>query len=214
MAVAEGLDQRSERKRRDILDAARKHFMREGYASAGMEAVARDACVSTATLYSYFPSKADLFRRVIADISDSFSQVINETVAVEADSPVGQLRRFAHAYGRFMSDRFVRSVFRLVVAERRRFSDVAGYFYGRARADFGGNLIGILERLRAEGVIEVAKPSSAAGQLMGMIEHPTFVVPMVVGDETLTERPVEEICDEAVDTFLARYAVRRPEPVG
>jgi AcrR family transcriptional regulator len=206
MTTAEGLDQRSERKKRDILDAARRHFMTEGYASTGMEAVARDACVSTATLYSYFPSKADLFRQVVKEAADQFSDLMLEAVTVEGD-PAEQLREFARAYGRFMGDRFVRSVFRLVAAERRRFTDVATYFYDRARADFGGTLIGILKRLDAEGRLHVPKPATAAGQLLGMIEHPVFLVPLVTGDETVARRPLDQICDEAVETFLARYAV-------
>ncbi|HEY0053410.1 MAG TPA: helix-turn-helix domain-containing protein, partial [Caulobacteraceae bacterium] len=65
-------------KRRDILRAARKHFMVEGYAAAGMEAVARDASVSTATLYVYFPSKADLFAKVIDDAAEDFSRLMRE----------------------------------------------------------------------------------------------------------------------------------------
>src|SRR5260370_20625350 len=50
MRTVEGPEQRSERKRLDILAAARKRFMVEGYASTGMEQVPRAASVSTATL--------------------------------------------------------------------------------------------------------------------------------------------------------------------
>jgi AcrR family transcriptional regulator len=206
MTTAEGLDQRSERKKRDILDAARRHFMTEGYASTGMEAVARDASVSTATLYSYFPSKADLFRQVVKEAADRFSDLMVVTASVDGDS-TQQLRDFARAYGRFMGDRFVRAVFRLVAAERRRFADVAAYFYQRGRDDFGGTLISILQRMHNEGRLRVPKPAAAAGQLLGMIEHPVFLVPLVTGDETIAQRPLELICDEAVETFLARYAV-------
>jgi hypothetical protein len=116
-----------------------------------------------------------------------------------------QLRAFARAYARFMAEPFVRSVFRLVAAERRRFEQVARYFFERGRTDFGGTLISILKRLQDEGHVHVEKPSWAAGQLLGMIEHPTFLVPMVTGDETRAARSLDEIADDAVDTFLARY---------
>lgn len=180
--------------------------MIEGYASTGMEQVARDASVSTATLYSYFPSKADLFQHVIEDAAGSFSRLITETAAVRGDS-AAQLRAFAYAYANFMADPLSRSVFRLVAAERRRFEPVARHFFERGRSDFGGTLISILERLRGEGRVKIDKLSWAAGQLMGMIEHPTFLVPLVTGDEHKAERPIEDICDEAVRTFLARYGV-------
>ena len=49
-------------------------------------------------------------------------------------------------------------------------------------------------------------PSWAAGQLMGMIEHPVFCVPLVTGDEVFAERPPAQVAADAVETFLARYA--------
>jgi AcrR family transcriptional regulator len=204
MSANDDHELRSERKRRDILEAAKRRFMTEGYASTGMEAVAREATVSTATLYSYFPSKADLFQHVVEDAAGSFSGHIEE-VAQAGDDSLTQLRGFALGYARFMAEPFVRAVFRLVAAERRRFETVARYFFERGRTDFGGALIGIIKQLDAEGLVRVEKPSWAAGQLMGMIEHPTFLVPMVTGDETHAQRSLEEISHDAVETFLARY---------
>lgn len=207
MPIDDERDARSERKRRDVLDAARRRFMTEGYASTGMEAVARDAGVSTATLYAYFPSKADLFNVVVEDAAEAFLRRIDETAQVQGDG-AAQLRAFTLAYARFISDPFVRAVFRLVAAERRRFESVARRFYNRLREEFGGVLIAILRRLEAEGRVRTAKPSWAAGQLMGMIEHPTFLAPLAAGDDAPIERPLEDICEDAVQTFLARYGVR------
>jgi AcrR family transcriptional regulator len=181
--------------------------MVEGYASTGMELVARDAGVSTATLYSYFPSKADLFKHVIEETAQTFSALLTDVTSVKGDT-IAHLREFAYAYGRFMYDPFTRSVFRLVTAERRRFEAVARQFYGRGRDVFGGALVGILVRLQTEGRVKCDKPSWAAGQLMGMIEHPTFMVPLISGEEVTVERNVEHICDDAVETFLARYGAK------
>jgi len=210
MTEGEAPEERSDRKRRDVLAAARRRFMVEGYASTGMEQVARDASVSTATLYSYFPSKAELFQHVIDDAADSFSRLITDTATVRGDSTT-QLRAFAYAYANFMADPLARSVFRLVAAERRRFEPVARRFFERGRTDFGGTLISILDRLRGEGLVRIEKLSWAAGQLMGMIEHPTFLIPLVTGDEHKAERPIEDICDEAVRTFLARYGTAKAD---
>jgi AcrR family transcriptional regulator len=204
---------KSDQKRRAILEAARRHFMAEGYAGAGMEAIAREAAVSTATLYSYFPSKTDLFKRVVEEAALEFSDRISRTTS-NGVSGEEQLRAFALAYARFMADSFVRSVFRLVAAERRRFEPTAKYFFERGRSDFGGVLMGILTRLQAEGRLEIGKLSWAAGQLMGMIEHPTFMVPIVTGDDVGAERSLEQICDDAVETFMARYAAPMPRRSG
>lgn len=49
------------KKRRDIIDGARRVFFDKGFDAASMDAIARAASVSKATIYVYFPSKADLF---------------------------------------------------------------------------------------------------------------------------------------------------------
>jgi AcrR family transcriptional regulator len=200
---------RSDRKRRAILDAARSHFLVEGYAAAGMEAIARSAGVSTATLYSYFPSKNDLFEQMVEDAAFEFTvRIPPPGRSAVGSGGVEQLRTFAVAYAGFMADPFVRSIFRLIAAERRRFTPTARHFFERGRSDFGGALMTILKRLQDEGVAEFPKLSWAAGQLMGMIDHPTTIVPLMSGDELTPERGLEQICDDAIETFMARYWIR------
>ena len=194
-------------RRGNIIREARRHFMSEGYASTRIEPIARAASVSTATLYGYFPSKADLFAAVIADASADFSEQMHGVRCADGDART-QLTRFAVAYAGFMGDPFVRSVFRLVMAERPRFRDVAMGFFERGRHDFGLPLMEALTALSARGELKLDKASWAAGQLMGMIEHPVFFMPLVTGDEVQAARSLDSIAGDAVETFLARYAAR------
>jgi len=197
-------DDKLSAKRERVLEAARRHFMQHGFSDTGIEQVARDSKVSTATLYDLFPGKTQLFQAVIDDAGRDFSRRISEVVARDGDLPA-RLNQFAAAYARFMSDPFVRAVFRLVAAERRRFSQVAQDFYDRGRKEFGGALIGILTEMEAAGLVKIPKMSTAAGQLLGMIDHPTFLVPLVTGGEVEASRSPEQIAAEAVETFMARY---------
>lgn len=191
-------------RRASILRHARTQFMREGYAATRMEPIARQASVSTATLYAAFASKEILFSAVIQDASDDFATQMAAVHVLEGDARV-QLTTFIAAYARFMRDPFVRSVFRLVMAERPRFQDVAMQFFERGRDYFGAALIRSIVQLNARGELVCEKPSWAAGQLMGMVEHPTFFVPLVTGDQVKSSRSVEQIAEDAVETFLARY---------
>ena len=197
---AEGL----RHKRNDLLNVARRHFMADGYAAARMEAIARDASVSTATLYAFFPSKTDLFTQVISDASDDFSRQL-QGVQVGGGTVRDQLTAFAETYAAFLADPFVRAVFRLVMAERKRFEQTADRFFERGRAEIGGVLMQVIGEHVETGALKVERPSWAAGQLMGMIEHPVFFVPMVTGDAVRSRRDVRCIVSQAVDTFLARY---------
>ena len=191
----------------NIIREARRQFMSEGYAATRMEPIARAASVSTATLYGYFPSKAVLFSAVIDDASGDFADHMQRVHCDDGDARI-QLTRFARAYAGFMGDPFVRSVFRLVMAERPRFRDVAMGFFERGRRDFGQPLMVVLTSLVARGELRIDKASWAAGQLMGMIEHPVFFVPLVTGDEVQCARTSDAIADDAVETFLSRYAPR------
>jgi hypothetical protein len=82
---------------------------------------------------------------------------------------------------------------------------MAASFFDRGRSDFGGPLMRALSELHARGELVIHKPSWAAGQLMGMIEHPVFFMPLVTGDEVTALRPVPVIVSDCVDTFMARF---------
>lgn len=193
-------------KRETILRHARRAFTTEGYAGARIEPIARDAGVSTATLYALFDGKAELFAAVIEDAAVDFDRLMRHVRA--ADGPARErLTHFAVTYAAFMADPFIRSVFRLVMAERPRFRDVAMTFFDRGKADFGKVLIDALRELVDRGELRIGHTSWAAGQLMGMIEHPVFFMPLVTGDEVMPVRAVEQIATDALETFLARYGV-------
>ena len=59
--------------------------------------------------------------------------------------------------------------------------------------------------MSAEGALKLGNPNHAAGQLMGMIEHPILLSALMLGDGHEIERDVDQIADEAVSTFMARY---------
>lgn len=192
-------------KRQIILRYARAAFISEGYAGARIEPIAREAGVSTATLYALFAGKSELFSAVIDDAAEQFSRQMANVRALEGDART-QLTSFAEAYAGFMGDGFVRSVFRLVMAERPRFEATARRFFEKGRTEFGATLIGILkDHLARGGLKDVEKPSWAAGELMGMIEHPVFFVPLVTGDEVRAGRTNAQVVAHVVDTFMARY---------
>lgn len=196
-------------RREAVLRCARTAFVTQGYAAAKVEPIARDAGVSTATLYSLFEGKAGLFSAVIDHAADEFADRVRG-FDIGGGGAREQLLRFSLAYAEFMGDPLVRSVFRLVISERRRFNEVANRFVERGRSDFGAVLIRILDNLvEAGGLASIEKPSRAAGQLMGMIEHTIFFVPLVSGDDLRIRRSREEIAEDAVETFLARYAARQ-----
>lgn len=56
-------------KQGQILSGARRVFLREGFAAASTDVIAREAGVSKRTLYSYYPSKEELFQDVLRGLT-------------------------------------------------------------------------------------------------------------------------------------------------
>lgn len=206
MLISAGLN-RSERKKIEILAAARGVFLRQGYPDAGMEVVARVAGISTATLYAYFPSKAALFEAVVGDTVRDLAEPVQDSLGAVGDARA-RLTAFALAYAGFMTQPATRAMFRMITSERRRFEALADIFLRGARQALGGAAIRLIEDLVASGELRVDASSWAAGQLLGMLDHPTLVLGLSAGDEAQAERPLTGLCADAVETFLARYGVR------
>ena len=206
MLIGAGLN-RSERKKTEILTAARGVFLRQGYTDAGMEVVARMAGVSTATLYAYFPSKAKLFEVIVGDVVRDMAEPVRESLRARGDARA-RLTAFALAYAAFMAQPATRAMFRMVTNERRRFEALADLFLNGARQALGGAAIKMIEDLVASGELKVDKSSWAASQLLGMLDHPTLVLGLSAGDEAQPARPLADVCADAVETFLARYGVK------
>jgi AcrR family transcriptional regulator len=72
------------RTRRAILDAAVARFGREGYRSASVADIARDAGVGGTVAYAYFPNKEALF---LAAVDEDAAAVIEASLADLVDAP-------------------------------------------------------------------------------------------------------------------------------
>ncbi|WP_297509281.1 TetR/AcrR family transcriptional regulator [uncultured Caulobacter sp.] len=206
MLIGAGL-KRAGHKREEILASAAALFLRQGYADAGMEVVARTAMVSTATLYAYFPSKADLFKAIVMETVEALSAPVREATRTKGDARA-RLNALASAYAALQARPETRAVFRMVTSQRRRFEDVADYFLHAARDEVGGAALAVIQDLARTGELKVDKASWATGQLLGMLDHATLTLGLTAGDPVEPRRSVTAIAEDAVETFLARYGAR------
>ncbi|MFD9704114.1 TetR/AcrR family transcriptional regulator [Lentzea sp. NPDC059081] len=88
-------------KRQAILRGALTIFARDGYARAAVDAIAKEAEVSTRTLYNHFADKADLFRQVIRASADEAAR--DQLAIIERHfHKVTDLERDLVAFGRDM----------------------------------------------------------------------------------------------------------------
>jgi len=74
-----------ERRRADILGAARDRITNAGYLACSMRDIAADAGVSPATLYSYFATKEELFATLYAEAIRAHTAALVPVVGAEHD---------------------------------------------------------------------------------------------------------------------------------
>lgn len=153
---------RKQDRRAAIIAAARRSFLDDGYAATSMSALLTTLGGSKATLWTYFPSKEELFGAVIADVTAAFrSQVMGELMTPGDLEPT--LVNFCRSFMNKTAHPDAVAAWRLVVAESGRFPEVGRIFYQqaahhieRALADYIARQIEA-GRLRDEGAIDMAR---------------------------------------------------------
>ncbi len=195
------------RKFEQVLEGAREVFMADGFEGASVDTIAKVACVSKATLYSYFPDKRLLFMEVAkcecCRQADEAIELIDmaappETVLTEAAT---RMLNF------FLSD-FGMRVFRICVAESDRFPELGREFYESGPALLRNRMVEYLSEAVARGTLEIDDMELAADQFAELCKADLF--PRIVfGISTVfTEDDRKRVIEGAVKMFMARYGVK------
>lgn len=117
-----------EERRTAILDIAREAFLEEGYSATSMSRIAALVGGSKATLYSYFPSKKDLFVAVTdRETNQLFDSIFN--MKLSAGEPRGAfIDLVRRCVAGLLSDTIIKG-YRLIIAEAGRFPEISKASY-------------------------------------------------------------------------------------
>ena len=110
--TAQAAEIRRGRKFDQVLEGARRVFMRDGFEGASVDEIAREAQVSKATLYSYFPDKRLLFSEVARIECNRQAEEAIEVIG--SGAPIETvLHEAASRIARFFMSDFGQQVFRI-----------------------------------------------------------------------------------------------------
>jgi TetR/AcrR family transcriptional repressor of mexJK operon len=209
MARSAAEDPRVTRSRAVILAAALEHFVAHGYVGANVDLIAEEAGVSKRTVYNVVGGKEQLFRAVLGeaiDIAERFSRQMSDELAVGVDL-AADLRAIGVRLARAVLGGRIVALRRLLIAESRRFPEIAREYYERAPGLVMTTLATRLAALAEQGRLRVADPMMAA-------EHFAFLVMGAPLDRALlglgTDRPPDELDAVAlagVGAFLRAYGI-------
>lgn len=181
----------------EITAAALAVFAERGFAAARMEDIATRAGVSKAALFTYFPSKAELFRAVLTERASPNLDAVEALLA--SDPPLrlllaGALARLAG----LLEQPELRRLARLVIAESGAFPEI-GQLWREAVVERALTLLsGAVARAQARGEARDGSPRLIAMTLVG---------PMLLG--ALWREVLEPVGAEPLDLAALAEEHRR-----
>lgn len=200
------LDTADTPKRRQILDAAGQLFLAEGFAAVSMDAIARGAGVSKATLYAYFPGKDALFGAMVSERCNAM--LARDRFVTDHDAPLPEaLRRLVDFWLRFLLNPDVVRTYRTVLAEGARFPDLARAFFEAGPVN-GLRWIGewFVEEQRRGRLRADFATRTAAMQFIAMLRGELYTKSALGLIDTPSEEAMAAEAAAATDTLLRAFA--------
>ena len=205
--TAASLEPVSSQKALEILRAARKVFIAKGFEAASMDAVARTAGVSKATVYAHFRSKSDLFAAIVAQVAGRLTGEIHSVM--EARLPLRQaLMRIGTEFLEVLVDPERVRIFRMMVAETDRFPELGRVFYRAGPMVMHDCLASFLAEAAAEGKLVIEDSGLAARQLLSLIKSDLHLRCLFDSGTRPSSAECERQVAAAVETFLKAYGAR------
>lgn len=153
----------------EVLDAALELFTRQGFARTTVEQIARQAGLSKAAVYLYFPSKqallAGLVRRAVAPVAD----LALERFATFRGDPRPLIRQVLQLAAANLADPKVIAVPALILREAVTAPEIAQVYRAELLDKVMPAMIGLLRQGVAGGHIRAVDPELTIRSLIGPI---------------------------------------------
>lgn len=158
---------RKEERREAILEIAKREFLDHGYSGASMSAISAELGGSKGTLWSYFPSKEELFAAVLDHATREYRSRLADVLKPGEDLRAAVLQFCRSFIAKISSPDGVR-LHRLIASEVGRFPEVGDIFYRRAPQPTQQLLADFFERAMDAGTLRREDPLFAARVLTSL----------------------------------------------
>jgi AcrR family transcriptional regulator len=154
-------------RRAAILDIAREAFLQDGYSGTSMSRIAAEVGGSKATLYSYFPSKKELFIAVTdRETAQLYDEIFNLKLSPgESDKAFLDFSR--RCLQGLLSDTIIAG-YRLIIAEAGRFPEMGKTTYELAVRRGVERLAHCFAEAMAQGSLRLCDPTEAAESFLDL----------------------------------------------
>ncbi|GLS85299.1 TetR family transcriptional regulator [Cypionkella aquatica] len=195
------------RKFDQVLEGARIVFMRDGFERASVDDIAREAGVSKATLYAYFPDKRLLFLEIAS--AECRRQAADAESDIDRDAPIDVvLRVAAQRITAFMLSDFGQRIFRIAVAESENFPAVAHEFYHSGPKLVKDRIAEALRCATERGELVIDDIPFAAAQFAQLCKVDIQDRVIFTPQPCCTKADTTRVIEGAVSMFMARYGAK------
>lgn len=156
------------RKFDQVRDGAAVIFLRDGFAAASVDDIARAARVSKATLYSYFPDKTLMFREVLRASLDSAFREPPFDPAHPGPLPLA-LPQVLADLGRWLVSELRLRLHRVITAEAHRFPEDADAYHHALSDRVVAPLARLIEDWIATGQARAHDAARSAQQMVALV---------------------------------------------
>lgn len=194
-----------------ILAAAKRSFLDSGFGAVSMDAIAREAGVSKATVYAHFSGKEELFGAVIGGECEHY---LADFSAGELDP--GEVRASLTTVGRrflgLLLSRDAIALHRIILGEVSRFPALGEVFWHAGPERNLAQIEAFLRAAAAVGSLSIADAHLAAEQFVGLVRGETQLRHLLRLETGADQSQIEALVDAAVDTFLRAFAPHDAKP--
>ena len=188
-----------------IVSAAMRVFTQKGYEGATIREIVEESGYSRPTVYSYFNGKEELFTSIVEDACRELLPDFDDMSGRWASASIPEaLTELAHRYRDIVLSPAMMELFRLAVAESRRFPAISHGFFNAGPLASQRALSSIFSTWIKKGRIDIRDPMRAAEHfealIVGSVRRRTLFI-----DEPLNRRAVNEAIKAGLAAFLRAY---------
>jgi TetR/AcrR family transcriptional repressor of mexJK operon len=183
-----------------VLAAAERCFLARGFGAVSMDAIAREAGVSKATVYAHFADKAALFGAVITRLSERFGGFSAD--ALDPGSVEASLTTLARRLLELVLSPEAVALNRIIIAEVTRFPELGEAFWQAGPARTRTQIETFLRRATAAGSLAVIDPRQAAEQFAALARGEIHLRQMLRPVGEVGPKAISAAASSAVQVFL------------
>jgi len=190
-----------------IRAAAERAFLASGFGAVSMDAIAREAGVSKATVYAHYHSKEELFGAVVADLSERRFHGFSAEALDPADIEASLLTIASRFLDLVLSPEAI-ALNRILIGEVSRFPVLGEVFWAAGPERTRVQVEAFLRRAAVAGTLAVPDPRLAAEQFVALARGEIHLRSLLRLEDPGDAAALAAAAASSVATFLRAFSRR------